>query len=54
MVGDNFRHDVQGALDVGIGGVWLNWTELPRPDDDRDYIEVQTFEQAADRIRAML
>ncbi len=35
MVGDNFRHDVQGAIDVGIAGVWLNWTDLPRPDDDR-------------------
>ena len=38
----------------GIDGIWLNWTEMPRPDDDRVYIEVQTFEQAADRIRAML
>ena len=22
MVGDNFTHDIQGALDVGIDGVW--------------------------------
>ena len=27
MVGDNFTHDIQGALDVGIDGVWLNWTD---------------------------
>ena len=54
MVGDNFTHDVCGAHGAGISGIWLNWTELPRPDDDRAYIEVQTFEQAADRIRAML
>ena len=54
MVGDNFRHDVQGATDVGIAGVWLNWTHLPRPDDDRPYTEVHTFEQAAAHIRTLL
>ena len=54
MVGDNFRHDVQGATDVGIGGVWLNWTHLPRPEDSRAYIEAHTFEQAADYIRTLL
>ena len=54
MVGDNFRHDVQGATDVGIAGVWLNWTHLPRPDDDRPYTGVHTFEQAAAHIRTLL
>lgn len=54
MVGDNFRHDVQGAMDVGIGGIWLNWTHLPRPEDDRPYTEVYTFEKAAEYIRALL
>ena len=54
MVGDNFRHDVQGATDVGIGGVWLNWTHLPRPEDSRAYTEVHDFEQAADYIRTLL
>ena len=54
MVGDNFRHDIQGAMDVGIGGVWLNWTHLPRPADDRPYTEAHTFAQAADHIRTML
>lgn len=54
MVGDNFRHDIQGAMDVGIAGVWLNWCGLPRPEDDRAYHEAKTFEQAADYIRTLL
>ena len=54
MVGDNFRHDIQGAMDVGIGGVWLNWTHLPRPAEDRPYTEAYTFAQAADYIRTLL
>ena len=54
MVGDNFRHDVQGAMDVGIAGVWLNWTGLPRPQDERPFYEAETFAQAADYIRTLL
>ncbi len=47
MVGDNFTHDIQGALDVGIDGVWLNWTDKPKPVGELSYTEVSTFEQAA-------
>ena len=54
MVGDNFQHDVQGATDVGMGGVWLNWTKLPRPADHRAYFEATTFAQAADYLRTLL
>lgn len=54
MIGDNFRHDIQGALDVGLAGIWLNWTDLPEPEDGRTYTEAKTFEQAADCVRAML
>lgn len=54
MVGDNFRHDVQGAADAGIAGIWLNWTRLPRPESEHDYTEVHTFEQAVAHIRALL
>lgn len=54
MVGDNFRHDVQGAADVGIQGIWLNWTGLPRPEVDFSYLEASTFEEAAEHIRGML
>lgn len=54
MVGDNYRHDVQGATDIGIAGIWLNWTQLPRPDDNRVYTEVHSFQQAAEQIRALL
>lgn len=54
MVGDNFRHDVQGATDLGIAGIWLNWTHLPRPETDTAYTEVHSFLQAADHIRARM
>ena len=54
MVGDNFRHDVQGAADLGITGIWLNWSNKPRPETDSVYTEVHTFEQAAAQIRALL
>ena len=54
MVGDNFTHDIQGALDVGIDGVWLNWTDKPKPVGELSYTEVRTFEQAAAHIRTLL
>ncbi len=54
MVGDNFQHDVQGAMDVGVAGVWLNWTGLPQPQEERPYYQADTFMQAADYIRTLL
>ena len=54
MVGDNWNHDVQGALDAGIDGIWLNWTGKPRPESTLAYTEVSTFEQAAAHIRTLL
>lgn len=54
MVGDNFQHDVQGAFDAGIQGIWLNWTQLPTPEDACSHIEVHSFEQAAAQIRALV
>lgn len=54
MVGDNFLHDVQGAMDCGIGGVWLNWDGLPRPAEQRPYFEASDFPQAATHIRTLL
>ncbi len=54
MVGDNFKHDIQGALDLGIKGVWLNWSNLPKPDEYRDYFEAHTFIEAADYIRKLM
>jgi FMN phosphatase YigB (HAD superfamily) len=37
MVGDNLRHDVYGALDAGLGAVWLNWKDRDVPEDGRNY-----------------
>ncbi len=54
MIGDNFKHDVQGAIDLGIGGIWLNWSGLPHPDDGRGYFEARTFIDAADHVRQLL
>ncbi len=51
MVGDNFIHDVQGALDLGIGAVWLNCTNQPHPEEERSYFEARTFAEAAEYIR---
>lgn len=54
MVGDNFVHDVQGALDCGIPGIWLNWNDQPQPTDRRAYTEVKTFAQVAAQVRGRL
>lgn len=54
MVGDNFLHDIQGAYDCGIPGVWLNWTGLAQPGNACPCTEVADFIQAADYIRTLL
>lgn len=54
MVGDNFRHDVQGALDAGLDAIWLNWTDLPRPDDNRPWQQAKDFTEIAALLRARL
>ncbi len=54
MVGDNFKHDVQGAMDVGIDAVWLNWSGKPVPEDNRKYFEAHTFIEAAGYIRSRM
>lgn len=54
MVGDNFRHDIQGAMDVGITGIWLNWPGQSRPEEERTFTEAHTFPEAADKIRSLL
>lgn len=47
MVGDNFVHDVQGALDCGIHGIWLNWNAREMPKDSREFYVATTFAEAA-------
>lgn len=54
MVGDNFVHDVQGALDCGMHGVWLNWNAREMPEEDRDFYVATTFAEAASYIEAHL
>lgn len=54
MIGDNFQHDIQGALDVGIGGIWLNRKKEPRPAEKRTYKEVYSFKEAAEYIQTLL
>ncbi|MCQ5128665.1 HAD family hydrolase [Butyricicoccus faecihominis] len=54
MVGDNFLHDVQGAYDCGIPGVWLNWTGLDRPENACPHTEAADFIEAARYIRTLL
>ena len=45
-------HDIQGALDVGIDGVWLNWTDKPKPVGGLSYTEV-THSSRQRRISAL-
>lgn len=54
MIGDNFQHDVQGALDVGINGIWLNRRKEPRPEEKQPYKEVCSFAEAAEYIHTLL
>jgi len=54
MIGDNFQHDVQGALDIGMGGIWLNRKKEPRPEEKRTYKEVHSFTEAAEYIYTLL
>lgn len=51
MVGDNFRHDVSGAHQVGIAGLWLHVHGEPAPEADFPFAEAFSFTEAADLIR---
>ena len=39
MVGDNPVHDIEGALALGLHGIWLNWTHRPHARFDRPHYE---------------
>ena len=43
MVGDNFTHDVCGAHEAGISGIWLNWTHKERPESGVSCFEAHDF-----------
>ncbi len=47
MVGDNFTHDVCGAHEAGISGIWLNWTHKERPESEVGCFEAHDFLEAA-------
>ena len=53
MVGDNFTHDVCGAHEAGISGIWLNWTHKERPESEVSCFEAHDFLEAADHIRTL-
>ena len=53
MVGDNFTHDVCGAHEAGISGIWLNWTHKERPESEVGCFEAHDFLEAADHIRTL-
>ena len=53
MVGDNFRHDVEGAHAVGIRGLWLNIKQKPLPKTDIPYLAATDFPDAARQILAL-
>ena len=41
-------------LECAYLGVWLNWTDKPKPVGELSYTELSTFEQAAAHIRTLL
>lgn len=54
MVGDNFLHDIQGALDCGIDGIWLNWSGLPCPKEARSFSQAKDFYEVTRLVQARL
>lgn len=50
MVGDNFQHDIVGAHNVGIRGVWLHVHTAAKPTADIPYLEAPDFPVAAKMI----
>lgn len=54
MIGDDFEHDMEGAHDIGMQTIWLNWKGLSRPDVSFPYVEVSSMEEVAQQLRQML
>lgn len=55
MVGDNFVHDIQGALDHGMQAVWINRKgEIAPSYENRLYHEVKDFSKAAQHLLSHL
>ena len=46
MLGDNWKADIEGAMAVGIRGVWFNPRRLPRPAALDGVAEVESLEPA--------
>lgn len=53
MVGDNFTHDVCGAHEADISGIWLNWTHKERLESEVSCFEAHDFLEVADHIRTL-
>lgn len=54
MVGDNFRHDIEGAMDCGIEGIWLNWNNLSSPESSENFKEAKSFLEVEKIIKEMI
>lgn len=50
MVGDNFNHDVRGALAAGLQAMWLNVHDAPAPVHDTPAYLASDFPDAARQI----
>ena len=50
MVGDNFNHDIWGASQAGIPGLWLHVHKEAQPTADIPYLEAPDFQTAAKMI----
>lgn len=54
MVGDNFSHDILGAHNANIAGLWLHVHDEPSKIADFPYFEAFDFAQAAKYIQSLI
>lgn len=53
MVGDSFKHDMVGAVQAGMHGLWLNLKKADRPIPDLPIWEAYSFPEAAAQVRRL-
>jgi len=53
MIGDSIARDVEGALAVGLGAIWVNRSGQPRPADWPNLIEVSTLSDLPAALEGM-
>ena len=50
MVGDSFKNDILGALNMGIESYWLNSDQINEVYDDNLVTEIKSFKELLELI----